>query len=129
MYEYNSLYTIAESIITENTHGIVSQFSSPLITRNSITNNSGFGISNSTSSSSFIAENLIKGNGYDGIYTYASSPIIRENTVTMNGISNGMYDISSSTPNISFNVYDTIIGTTGVGQFNVKSDGSLAPAP
>jgi len=47
----------------------------------------------------------------------------------MNGISNGMYDISSSTPNISFNVYDTIIGTTGVGQFNVKSDGSLAPAP
>jgi hypothetical protein len=30
---------------------------------------------------------------------------------------------------VQFNVYDTLSGTTGVGQFNVKSNGGAAPVP
>jgi len=36
---------------------------------------------------------------------------------------------STSTPNISFNIYDDITGTNGKGMYNVDSKGDAVPAP
>jgi hypothetical protein len=54
--------------------------------------------------------------------------MIIHNRITNNGVSaEDLYVDPTSTPNISFNVYDDINGTTGVGQYNVNSGGDPAP--
>jgi len=120
--------TISRNIIKSNLNGIVNAYSSnPIISGNTITANSYFGIT-IQESSPMITDNTITGHSLDGIsMNYASSPTIIHNKITGNG-----FDIEVeiySTPNISFNVYDTINSTTGVGQYNVKSNGDPAPAP
>jgi len=76
-----------------------------------------------------ITNNIITSNDEFGMSLSFSSPSILYNRVTGSGI----YDIilmgNGTTPNISFNVYDTISGTTGVGMYNVKSDGTPAIEP
>lgn len=97
---------IGNAIVNE---GLLGVGSSPLITGNSITGNNGYGISNSNDSSPRILHNVITGNG--DIETDI-----------------GVLD-ASSVPLISFNVYDDITGTSGVGDFNINSNGAPAPAP
>ena len=153
IYNSYSSFTLAENTISENDWGISNVFSSPVITKNIITGSSQHGIYNyasspvirdntiaenggygvvNNSSAPIITGNIITGSNYYGVFNVLSStPVISNNRITGNGGTSygDIYVDSTSTPNISFNVYDTINGTTGVGQFNVKSDGSLAPAP
>ncbi len=132
IYNWSSSPTITGNTVTGNFIGIGSYSSPPTITitGNTVTGNSGYGILNASSSPT-ITGNTITGNSYEGIYNLSSSPAIIHNRITGNGgaIFTDIYVDSSSAPNISFNVYDDITGTTGVGQFNVNSLGGLAPAP
>ncbi len=131
IYNWSSSPTITGNTVTGNFIGIGSYSSPPTITitGNTVTGNSGYGILNASSSPT-ITGNTITGNSYEGIYNLSSSPAIIHNRITGNGgaIFTDIYVDSSSAPNISFNVYDDITGTTGVGQFNVNSSGDLAPA-
>ena len=131
-YNYSSSPTITGNTITGNGHGIFNYSSSPTITGNTVTGNSWNGIYNFSYSSPTITGNTITGNTYTGIYNYgASSPTIIHNRITGNGGATytDIYVDASSVPNISFNVYDDITGTTGGGQYNVNSAGSFAPTP
>ena len=125
--------TITGNTITENgAYGFYNYSSSPTITGNTVTGNSWNGIYNFSYSSPTITGNTITGNTYTGIYNYgASSPTIIHNRITGNGGATytDIYVDASSVPNISFNVYDDITGTTGGGQYNVNSAGSFAPTP
>ncbi|HEY4485934.1 MAG TPA: pectinesterase family protein [Nitrospiria bacterium] len=102
--------------------------SSPTIIGNTITENATDGIRSFDGASPMIIGNTITGNGERGITNGSSSPIIINNRITGHSVTDIQVD-SSSIPNISFNVYDTITGTTGVGQYNVNSNGDPAPAP
>lgn len=132
---FNSSSTIISgNTITGNSGGnggIYNVDSSPTITGNLITGNNLYGILNERSSPA-ISGNTITGNSTYGISNISfSSPNIMNNRITDNG-GTGYTDIfvdATSAPNISFNIYDDITGTTGVGQFNVTSTGDLAPAP
>ena len=90
-------------------NGITSSGCSPMIEGNTITGNLGYGVYNVSSSSPRILYNQITNNG-GASYT-------------------DIFVDSNSVPNISFNVYDDITGTTGTGLYNVDSNGNLAPAP
>lgn len=111
--------------------------SSPIITDNVITGNYGQGIYAQNNSSPIIRGNTIVGNdinglGYNGIMLFSTSMAkITHNIITNNGgpTVKDIYVSPDSKPNISFNVYDTITGTTGVGMYNVNSNGDPAPAP
>ena len=96
-----------------------------------MTGNPFYGIYNASSSSPTISGNTITGNGGSGIYNSSSSPTIIHNRITGNGgeTATDIYVAPTSIPNISFNIYDDIDGTTGVGMFNVNSSGGAAPAP
>jgi len=151
----SSSLTITDNTVVNNGNGMALSSSSSTITKNIITGNTTQGIVINTSSSDIITDNTITGNGYYGIWSHMSSPIIRGNTITNNG-NCGIYSGTSSspkiiynqitgnggidyadicvwypdgTPNISFNVYDDIGGLSGMGQFNVNSNGDPAPAP
>lgn len=111
--------------------GIYNVHSSPVIVGNMITGNNLWGIANESSSPT-ISGNIITENTSYGIYNYtSSSPKIINNRITGNGGTDyaDIYVDSGSVPNISFNIYDSITGTSGVGQFNVNSNGDFAPAP
>src|SRR3989338_4703180 len=126
---------ISDFTIRGGDYGIFNSFSSSLTIRgNIITGNGIDGISNASALPTIpiIRENTIMGNSRWGVHNgNGSSPTLIHNTITGNGGTNytDIHVESSSFPNISFNVYDDITGDTGEGQFNVKSDGSLAPAP
>jgi parallel beta-helix repeat protein len=112
-----------------------------IIMGNIIRDNSQGGIS--LSSPSLVQGNTITGNGQYGIYTYNSSATIRENTITgltygiflaqgsatiihnssISNVTRDIYVSTTATSHISFNVYDTILGTPS-GSYNVKSDGT-----
>lgn len=81
----------------------------------------------------FITNNIITGNISYGILNGGSSPTILHNWIVGNGTSCcGFYadiNVDSGSPNISYNVYDTLMGSTGVGLYNVKSDGTPAVEP
>jgi hypothetical protein len=110
----------------------------PAISGNTITRNGRHGIENDNSSP-VISGNTIMGNVFCGIYNYYdyTSPTILYNRITDNNIAklSGYADIYVAdqffemTPKISFNVYDTITGTKGVGMYNINSDGTPAPLP
>lgn len=68
------------------------------------------------------------GNGGQAGLVITGSPTIIHNRITGNTPTD-IYVDSTAIPNISHNEYDTISGTTGVGLYNVKSDGTAAPNP
>lgn len=89
-------------------------------------------VASNTDSSVTIIGNTITGNGnggWAGIQLWEAAPTIIHNRIT----GNTPYDIgmgnTTAVPNISFNIYDTLSGTAGVGLYNVKSDGTAAPDP
>ncbi|HBR16853.1 MAG: hypothetical protein A3G39_10370 [Deltaproteobacteria bacterium RIFCSPLOWO2_12_FULL_43_16] len=136
IYNINSSSTIAENTFTGNTYGILSVDSdtTPSIMDNIITGNIegvAYIIFSSVAVRGTLAGNTIVGNSDRGIDIGGgySSYMIINNRITGNGGGDIWVVTESSVPNISFNVYDTISGDTGVGQYNVKSDGSPAPAP
>ncbi|MEW6682243.1 MAG: right-handed parallel beta-helix repeat-containing protein [Nitrospirota bacterium] len=120
--------TIVDNTITANSSfGIVSNSSSPTIARNIITGNTAFGIDN-INSPSLIRDNVIAGHTFGVSTMTSSSSTILNNRITGNASADISVD-ATSIPNISFNLYDTITGTTGIGSFNVNSNGDPAPAP
>lgn len=109
-----------------------SWYSAPIILGNAISGSylsmanarSAPTISNNT----ILGGNTVFGTSYGGISNSdSSSPTITNNRVT--GNTTDIIVSADSTPNISFNVYDTLSGTTGVGLYNVNSSGNPAPAP
>ena len=139
--------TINDNLVTGNNQGLnINYNATPVITGNIISQNTMYGIYNRASTSE-IRSNIISGS-QQGIVIDSSSPLISGNTITGNTLS-GVYNVvstakifhnvitnngslygdifadSASVPNISFNTFDTIVGTTTVGQYNVKSDGSI----
>jgi parallel beta-helix repeat protein len=122
----HSSLTIIGNTLTGNGNAIVCGYSSCTITGNYIADNAYQGVYNYYSPSGTVIGNTITGQGGWGIWIQWSSPMIIHNRITDNG---GMsirdiYINPNSTPHISFNVYDTIDGDTGVGMYNLKSDGT-----
>jgi len=108
------------------------------VTGNTITGNGKDGIESRArdgAGSPEIQANTITGNAEYGIRVqFNSDPSIIHNKITGNGGGTFadvfVYDSTLTTPHISWNVYDTLAGgTNGFGQFNLKSDGTPAPAP
>lgn len=122
---------------------------SPTITDNVITagratwGRGNWGIGNFNSSSPVIARNIIRVRYDDsgiGILNESSPFYTRSNdpagASSSPSINNNIIDsdigitvCDHCVPKINFNVYDTIIGTTGVGMYNVKLDGTPTPEP
>lgn len=103
--------------------GIRNDSSSPTISVNTM-ENAGYGIMNSGSSPTISGNTIVAHPVYQykGIYNQANSfPIITNNRIT--GHPYDIWNDSGATPNISSNVFDTIVGTL-TGSFNVKSDGT-----
>lgn len=126
---------IIENII--NGAGIINEGASPTITDNKINagrHPSGIvapGIKNIASSPT-IARNFIRSRYYD----YGSGIGISNESASSPTIVNNILDADTDIavcddciPHISFNVYNTLSGTNGVGLYNVKSDGTPAPEP
>ena len=140
---------IEGNVISGNVNYAIANFdgSEPVITGNTLTGNGSQGIYASGGPKTVIEGNTILDNGEEGIYvrSYAitiigntirgnlgdgvrvnnlASPALSHNKITGNG--GGTYsdiNVNSGTPNISFNIYDTITGS-GTGAYNVKSDGT-----
>jgi len=143
--DHNGIVCGSNAIISGNLiesnkdHGISNEgASAPTISGNIILGNDGHGISN-TNTFATISGNMITKNGFCGIYNNLdyTAPTILYNKITDNNIAqlSGYADIYVAdqyyemAPKISFNVYDTITGTKGVGMYNMHSDGTPAPAP
>jgi hypothetical protein len=104
-----------------------------MIGLNHFLGNTSAGITLVSSPSLTITGNTILSNGggggrSTGIANFGSSPKILNNQITGNVVNDITVD-STSIPNISFNVYDNLSGSTGVGNFNVSSTGVILPAP
>lgn len=141
IYNIGANSTITENTITENGTGITEDGSVSLIRDNYIFGNNragggsfggNYGImlnytTGPTIPTSTVMGNTITGNSNGGISTQiAGSSVIADNKITGNGTDVQIGSNTSS--NVSLNIYDTITVTgTKVGQFNVKSDGTLAP--
>ena len=121
----SSSLTVTGNIVTGFSNGIIA-LSPTAITGNTVMGN-GVGI-NVGNTSVTISGNTITGN-VQGIHIQdSSSPTIIHNRVTDNSTVD-IYVGDGSIPNISSNIYDYITGTTGVGLYNVKSNGDPAPGP
>lgn len=133
---YNGIYLfgtgspmISGNTITGCTYGIRDDYtSSPTITENTITGCLNAGIRTGFGSTVFtIKGNIITGNGtpFDngGGIIATNSPVIIQNKITNNAPLD-LYVGSTTAPNVSFNVYDVITGTTAVGSYNIKSNGT-----
>ena len=102
---------IRKCVITNNSGGGISCFnsSSPTIENNTISNNSGGGINCYDSPSAIISNNFISGNTNDwggGIYCNASSPIIRNNIIDGNSADcgGGISCDQESSPTVTNNI-------------------------
>lgn len=104
--------------------GIKISNSSPTISNNLITGHDS-GIENINASAT-IKNNVIY-NNHMGIYDVTSTSLIIRNQITNNN-SSDVY-VHLGTPHISYNIYNILSGTTGVGMYNLKSDGTEAPLP
>ena len=119
-----SSVTVENNTITNNGTGIDAYSGGDYVIRNNvISNNLCDGISHGiTDSETVIEGNVIEGNGRWGIsFEDGSSPKATNNQITGNATAD--VNVNGSTPNVSFNVYDTVTGTPS-GAYNVKSDGT-----
>lgn len=96
--------------------------SAPVITGNNISENSD-GISEWGGDSATIIGNVITGNTRYGIYSTTSASLLKIMHNRITGNISADISVERGTPNISFNVYDTISGTAA-GAYNVKSNGT-----
>lgn len=102
---------------------------------NIITGNNGVGIYIYANTNPVISNNVITGNSRAGINYYSSNSAgsVANNKIVNNGGTNYTDIIvggsGSITPNISFNIFDDITGTRGVGNYNVKFNGDASPVP
>lgn len=131
IYSQNSEILISGNTIRANANGISDSQSILTVSANAIVLNTGYGIYLIASpGGSTFSGNTITGNSYDGINMVnsspSSSPKILNNRITGNGASYVDIRVGSNTPHISFNVYDSISGS-GVGHYNLKSDGTTWP--
>ena len=129
---FDSSPTITANTFKGGNYGVYDDNASSTITGNFFHELYNAAIQSRGDSSSMIAGTTITGNfGYGIRADTNATPVIIHNRITDNDVF-GYLDIyvdSTSIPNISFNVYDTITGTTGVGKYNVDSNGNDAPAP
>lgn len=106
IYGYKaSVLTITGNVITDNEEGISldTYLESSMIARNTIINNTSFGIYASTDGSISILHNQIYSNGSIDLYADGANIYINSN------------------------LYDTIDGINGGGMYNFKSNGTPAP--
>jgi len=121
-----SSLNISNNIISQNLFGISILGVASTINNNIITGNKFAGLE--IQDSDTIIGNTITGNGgvsgYAGIRLLSGSPILSNNRITNNTPKDIEFD--GGTPNVSFNVYDTLGGFSGTppGSFNVKSNGT-----
>lgn len=121
----SSFVTIIDNVVKNGYYGIYNNNASPTIKRNVIKGQYK-GIS-CEPCSAFISDNMITDNINTGIVISGGS----NPTIVHNVISGNYYDVyvgypgDTSTPHISFNIYNTKGGPlNGVGAYNVKSDGT-----
>lgn len=125
---------IANNYIEGNQTGISTFATSPIIKNNTIKNNTSDGISygsygghacGDSVSASTIEGNTITGNGRYGI-TGQGGPTIIHNKIT-NNVTADLNTTTWGITNISFNVFNTNVGSGAVGNYNLKPDGTPAP--
>lgn len=114
---------VEANVISLGNFGIDVGSGTATISGNTITGATQAGIQSFSTSATTIIGNSIIGNiggsGYGGVRIDSSAMIVN-NRIT----NNSPKDVDASgTPNVSFNIYDSIIGTP-VGQYNVKSNGT-----
>lgn len=136
IYNYGSAASLINgNTISSNGGGIGNYDSSaPTIASNSITASEYNNVTYNNNSAGTLSGNIITGSKGSGVLAYdTAAPQILHNRITNNATyftyAKDVYINTSGAPNISFNVYDTLYGTSGVGLYNVKSDGTPAPAP
>ena len=126
---------IAGNSISGASTGIWLDSTTATVTGNTITGSIVDGIESRArggAGSPEIQGNVIKGNGQYGINVqFDSDPTISHNKITGNGSSDiSVYNSTSTTPHISWNVFDTISGgVDGFGNYNLNSDGTDALVP
>lgn len=117
---------IAGNMINKNQTGISSYtFAKTNILSNLITEND-WGIGNFGSSDITMSANIIKDNLNSGVWsdTLIVGSLINNEITGNGGLTYHDIDIiGGASPNISFNVFDTI-GSSPTGSYNVKSDGT-----
>ena len=105
-----------------------------IITDNVITGNKGVGIYACNKTNATMTNNIITDNAQGGIdFSYTDST----GTVTNNKIVNNgtlfadivIKSTNTALPNISFNIFNSITGTGGVGSYNVNSNGDPILVP
>jgi len=103
IYMHQSDVPVISSEITESgSHGIRTDYSSPQIQGNTISNNSGRGIYHYGSGSPTDQNNTIAGNDY-GIYVQSATPTITGNTITGNTHYGIYFQYATNTPEITNN--------------------------
>ena len=112
--------------------------STATIKNNVITGNNGNGVEIWNGASPTISDNIItgnnfygvKGDGSEGNFTITNNKIVNNGGALYPDIStiptNNIYPLR---PNISFNVFDDIVGDHGVGSYNVNSNGDPILVP
>ncbi len=103
-----------------------------VITENVINGNNGIGVYMPAASSPIVSDNIITNNALGGIkFGSVTGGVLTNNKVINNG--GALYaDIDTTfagQPNISFNVFNSIIGVAGVGSYNVNSNGDPILVP
>jgi nitrous oxidase accessory protein NosD len=131
--DIGSSTVISNNIITGNGAGI-SNYASPTIVGNTITNQYNYGILDngpalSSPNTTQVLDNIIIGNAQGGVVMAYSNAVIVRNLITGNS---GYGDIgvgTSSSPNISMNVVDSASYPAAwtYGLYNVRSNGTVFP--
>ena len=141
----NSSPTITGNILTGNGSGTLNGDAAiyfdntgiPIVSGNVITGNNANGIDIWGTENYTITDNIISDNTLYGLKdtNIDTVGVITHNKIVNNGgtlytdIFIGDNMAATTGPNVSFNIYDDITGTRGVGAYNLTFSGNPAPAP